>query len=217
MRERPGRSRERRLTRASCRLAAAWAAAVAHNALAAEAAAVPDPAAYCANLLRVTDIAGTSGKFTFIAGKEREGDFRETTMSLAGWRECLVYGPRTYTCEFGRFATAAEAEQALAITARDVTACLGQQWAVDTSRSSSDYVLVQSARDAASMTLSTDAVGDSRPRGPPDPLRAGAPSTRADSRRCLRSDRFTGASARARGQQREAATAEDPTLPRYFF
>jgi len=74
----------------------------------------------------------------------------------------LLYGPRTYACEFGHFATSAEAEKALARNAKDVTTCLGQEWAVDESRSSPDYVLVQSERDAASMTLSTDAVSDSR-------------------------------------------------------
>src|SRR5215470_14908968 len=126
------------LTRTACCLAAAWAAAGAHGASAAEPSGVPDPAAYCENLLRVTDIAATGGKFTLIAGKEREGDFRETTVPLAGWRDCMVYGPRTYTCEFGRFATAAEAERALAINAKDVTSCLGPEWTVDASRSSPD-------------------------------------------------------------------------------
>jgi hypothetical protein len=153
--------KRRSCTRAARLLIVGWAAAAA-DAPAAEPSGVPDPAAYCENLLRLTDIAATSGKFSFVAGQEQEGSFRATTMPLAGWRNCLLYGPRTYTCEFGRFATVAEARHALAVNARDVTTCLGQDWAIDASRSSSDYVLVQSERDGVSMTLSTDTVGDNQ-------------------------------------------------------
>jgi hypothetical protein len=138
-------------------LAVALGADAGHAAFGDTHSAIPDPAAYCDDLLRVTDLAATSGKLTFIAGKAREGSFLDTTLPLAGWSDCSLYGPRTYICEFGAFATAVEAEKALDQSVKDVKACLGHDWAEDTSRSSPDYVQLHSERDAVSLTLSTDA------------------------------------------------------------
>jgi len=118
---------------------------------------LPKAAAYCADLLRVTDIAATTHKFAVIAGKAREGNFLDTSLPLAGWKDCALYGIRTYTCDSPGFATATGAQSALAGLVNDVTACLGEGWAADKSRSSRDYVVVQNAESTLSMTLSTDA------------------------------------------------------------
>jgi len=114
-------------------------------------------AAYCADLQRLIELAPTKNKFGFIAGPPREGNFLATTLPLAGWRDCSLYGSRTYTCDSPTFGTSNEAERALAAFVADVKRCLGDGWIEDGSRSSSAYVVVQNAQDAASITLSTDA------------------------------------------------------------
>ena len=119
-------------------------------------------AAYCPDLLRLTDLAATKNKFAYIAGPPREGNFRDTTMPLAGWHDCSVYGSRTYTCNSLAFATAEEAEKALAATVVEVTDCLGDDWSKDESRSSPVYVVVRNGRDPVSITLSTDTADSGR-------------------------------------------------------
>src|SRR3977135_3796185 len=93
--------RGRAITGSACLLAVALGADAGRAALGDKLSAVPDPAAYCDDLLRGTDLAATSGKLTFIAGKARDGSFLDTTLPLAGWSDCSLYGPRTYICEFG--------------------------------------------------------------------------------------------------------------------
>jgi hypothetical protein len=113
-------------------------------------------AAYCADLRRVTELAATRKKLAVIAGEPREGSYLATTLPLAGWRDCSLYGSRTYTCDSQVFATSDEAGRALAALVEDVKSCLGEAWIEDKSRSSPVYVVVQNAQDAASITLSTD-------------------------------------------------------------
>jgi hypothetical protein len=113
-------------------------------------------AVWCPDLKRLTDLAATKDKFSYIAGRPREGNFRDTSLPLPGWRDCSLYGSRTYTCDSQAFASADAAEKALAGIVQDVSACLGDEWVEDKSRSSSVYVALQSAQGAASMTLSTD-------------------------------------------------------------
>ncbi len=115
---------------------------------------------YCADLKRLIDLAGTKQKFGCVAGRPREGNFRDTTMPLAGWRDCSLYGSRTYTCDSEVFATAGEANKALAAIVNGVKDCLGEEWAKDESRSSAVYVVVRNEHDAVSMTLSTDVTGE---------------------------------------------------------
>ena len=55
--------------------------------------------AWCPDLKRVVDLTVTKDKFAYVAGRPREGDFRDTTMPLAGWRDCSLYRTRTYLCE----------------------------------------------------------------------------------------------------------------------
>lgn len=113
-------------------------------------------AAYCPDLARVTDLAGTKNKFAYIAGPPREGNFRDTTMPLAGWHDCSLYGSRTYTCDSQSFTTAQQAAKVLAAVVDEVIDCLGRDWTKDESRSSPGYVVVRDERGPVSMTLSTD-------------------------------------------------------------
>ena len=113
-------------------------------------------AAYCPDLKRVVALAATQEKFASIAGQPREGNFRDTTVPLTDWRDCSLYGLRSYTCDSRAFATADAAEKALAGIVDEMRNCLGDGWIEDKSRSSSVYVVLQNAQIAASMTLSTD-------------------------------------------------------------
>ena len=112
--------------------------------------------AWCPDLKRLIDLTVTKEKFAYVAGAPREGDFRDTTMPLADWRDCALYGTRTYLCESQVFKTAGDAETALATFVKDVEECLGESWSKDESRSSSDYAVLHSAQDPAAMTLGTD-------------------------------------------------------------
>lgn len=113
--------------------------------------------AWCPDLARLVDLAATN-KLAYIAGPPREGSFRDTSIRLAGWRDCSLYGARTYTCELQGFETSGQAETALASFVTAAIACLGEAWSRDDSRSSPVYVVVRSRRDPVSMTLSTDQI-----------------------------------------------------------
>jgi hypothetical protein len=115
--------------------------------------------AWCPDLTRVTDVAATN-RLAAIAGPPRQGSFRDTTLPLAGWRDCSLYGARTYTCDSPAVATANDAENTLATLVAEVTDCLGAGWSRDESRSSPVYVVVRSERDGVSMTLNTDQADD---------------------------------------------------------
>jgi hypothetical protein len=116
-------------------------------------------AAWCPDLGRAADLAATN-KLAFIAGPPREGSFRDATLPLAGWRDCSLYGTRTYTCDTRAFTTDEQAETALAALVTEVKQCLGDAWRKDDSRSSPGYVVLRNDGDAVSMTLSTDTRGD---------------------------------------------------------
>jgi len=113
-------------------------------------------AAYCPDLKRVTALAATKDKFASIAGQPREGNFRDTSLPLTGWRDCTLYGSRSYTCDSQPLQTSDEAKKALASIVDEIGSCLGAGWIEDKSRSSSVYVVLENAESAASMTLSTD-------------------------------------------------------------
>ena len=113
-------------------------------------------AAYCPDLKRVVALAATRDKFAAIAGQPREGNFLDTTLPLPDWQNCSLHGSRSYTCDSRPATTPEEAEKALAGLVSDIKGCLGESWIEDRSRSSSVYVVLQSAPIAASMTLSTD-------------------------------------------------------------
>lgn len=115
-----------------------------------------EPNAYCPELKRVVALAATTDKFASIAGRPREGNFRDTSLQLTNWRDCSLYGSRSYTCDSQPLQTSDEAEKALATIVGDIGSCLGAGWIEDKSRSSSVYVVLQNAESATSITLSTD-------------------------------------------------------------
>ncbi len=112
--------------------------------------------AWCPDLKRLVDLTVSKEKFAYVAGAPREGDFRDTIMPLAGWRDCGLYGTRTYLCESHGLKTAEEAEKALATLVTEIEECLGEDWSKDESRSSSVYAVLHSTHDPAAMTLGAD-------------------------------------------------------------
>jgi hypothetical protein len=115
-----------------------------------------DGAAYCPDLKRLAALAATKDRFTGIAGRPREGNFVETTLPLAGWSNCAIYGRRSYTCDSDKVATAAAAEKRQAAILKEIKECLGKDWSEVEDRSSSNYVVLHDAGSATSITLSTD-------------------------------------------------------------
>src|SRR6202023_2259743 len=58
------------------------------------------PAApYRFSLTRVVDLAMTKERFASIAGRPRQGSYVGTSLVLAGWKDCSLYGAATYTCD----------------------------------------------------------------------------------------------------------------------
>lgn len=119
-----------------------------------------DAAPYCDDLRRVLAFALTKQRFSAIAGKPRDGDFRDTQVRLAGWRDCSVYGTRTYTCDYRKLDSAAEAAKTQIAVINEIRTCLGERWAQDHDRSSGDYAVLRSSDVPVSLTISTSA--DSR-------------------------------------------------------
>jgi hypothetical protein len=115
-----------------------------------------DGAAYCPDLKRLAALAATKDRFAGIAGRPREGNFIETTLPLAGWRNCAIYGLRSYTCDSDKVATAAAAEKRQAAILKEIKECLGKDWSEVEDRSSSNYVVLHDAGSPTSITLSTD-------------------------------------------------------------
>ena len=69
---------------------------------------------YCFDLSRVVDLAMTKERFASIASRPRQGSFQNTSLVLAGWKDCSLYGAATYTCDSSEMDTAEEAEKARA-------------------------------------------------------------------------------------------------------
>ncbi len=112
--------------------------------------------AYCSDLKRVVALASTKDRFSSITGKAREGNFMDTSLPLTGWKDCSLYGPRTYTCDSQGIATSEQAEKAQAGVLKEIQACLGDTWTEAKDRSSPSYVVLHSSRAPLSITLSTD-------------------------------------------------------------
>src|SRR5262249_42464658 len=111
---------------------------------------------YCFDLSRVVDLAITKEKFASIAGRPRQGSYVGTSLVLAGWKGCSLYGAATYTCDSPQMDTAEEAEKARAAILDQVKACLGAGWAEAAERSSPNYVVLHDAVRPVAITLSTD-------------------------------------------------------------
>jgi hypothetical protein len=119
--------------------------------------AAQDASAYCSDLQQIVSLAMTKGRFSDIAGKPQQGDFHDTSLPLAGWRNCSLYGTSTYTCDSVEVDTAEQAEAAQAAILQQVKACLGQGWSEADGRSSPSHVVLHSALRPVSITLSMDA------------------------------------------------------------
>ena len=124
--------------------------------------AATDAAAYCFDLKRVAALAATRERFASIAGKPREGNFLETTLPLAGWRDRALYGAATYTCDSLEHGSADEAERAQVGLAQQIKSCLGEGWALAPERSSASYVVLHDVMRPLSITLSTDETTDKK-------------------------------------------------------
>jgi hypothetical protein len=124
--------------------------------------AQPQAPHYCFDLSRVVDLAVTKERFASIAGRPRPGDFRDTKLALAGWKNCSLYGAATYTCDSAEMDTAEQADAARRDLLDDVKSCLGAGWAEATERSSPSYVVLQNAARPVSITLSTDQTDSKR-------------------------------------------------------
>ena len=111
--------------------------------------------AYCPDLRRVVTLALTKEKFGAIAGKPRHGDFFDTLLPLAGWKECSLYGTRTYTCDSRDLASVEEAAKLQVELLDEMKSCLGEGWAEDADRSSSAYAVLRTSRIPVAMTVST--------------------------------------------------------------
>ena len=116
-------------------------------------------APYCPELQRVIMLALAKERFAAIAGKPRHGDFQDTTLPLSGWKDCSLYGTRTYTCDFRDAGSAEEIAKNQAAIVDEIKSCLEESWAEDADRSSSTYVVLRSKRAPVSMTVSSGANG----------------------------------------------------------
>ncbi|TMJ87760.1 MAG: hypothetical protein E6G76_12170 [Alphaproteobacteria bacterium] len=117
---------------------------------------------YCFDLSRVVDLAVTKERFASIAGRPRPGDFRDTRLVLAGWKDCSLYGAATYTCDSAEMDTAEQADEARRDLLDEVKSCVGAGWAEAAERSSPNYVVLQNAARPVSITLSTDQTDSKR-------------------------------------------------------
>ena len=116
----------------------------------------PQAPPYCFDLSRLVDLAVTKERFTSIAGRARQGDFRSTSLVLPDWKDCSLYGAATYTCDSAEIESAAEAEKARVATLDQVKSCLGAGWTEAAERSSPNYVVLHNAARPVAITLSTD-------------------------------------------------------------
>jgi hypothetical protein len=115
-----------------------------------------DAASYCADLKRVAALALAGDRFASIAGKPREGNFRDTTLPLTGWKDCSLYGAGMYTCDSQELTTAEEAEKTQARIVDQILSCFAGTWLEIKDRSSPSYAVLHPTRGSASITLSLD-------------------------------------------------------------
>ena len=115
-------------------------------------AAVP----YCENLKDVILLAASRDKFASIAAKPRDGNFSDTSLPLPGWKDCSVYGSRTYACDNEDFGPAEEAGKVQAKIVQEIRTCLNDTWAEDKNRSSPGFVVLNHPIGFVTMTVSTD-------------------------------------------------------------
>jgi hypothetical protein len=84
----------------------------------------------------------------------------DTSLALAGWKDCSLYGAGTYTCDSAEFDRAEDVEPAQAEILQQIKACLGEGWSEAADRSSPGYVVLHASRQPVSITLSWDQTDD---------------------------------------------------------
>jgi hypothetical protein len=112
--------------------------------------------AWCPALRDVAALVHVKERFASIIGRQREGNFSDTTLPLPGWADCSFYGTRTYACDSRPLASAADTSLAFAKTLGGVKGCLRDGWAEDESRASAGYAVIRDDRQVASITINTD-------------------------------------------------------------
>ncbi len=148
---------KRKLAMIAVALASLPAAALAQNAR-------PQTPPYCFDLSRIVDLAVTKERFASIAGRPRQGDFRDASVVLPDWKDCSLYGAATYTCDSAEMDSAEAAEKARSAILRQVKSailrqvksCLGAGWSEAAERSNPSYVVLHNAARPVSITVSTD-------------------------------------------------------------
>ena len=140
---------KRKLAMIAVALASLPAAALAQNARS-------QTPPYCFDLSRIVDLAVTKERFASIAGRPRQGDFRDASVLLPDWKDCSLYGAATYTCDSAEMDSAEAAEKARSVTLGQVKSCLGAGWSEAAERSNPSYVVLHNAARPVSITMSTD-------------------------------------------------------------
>jgi hypothetical protein len=128
--------------------------------IAAAQGAAPEAPPYCSELQRIATLAATKERFASIAGKPREGNFLDTSLTLTGWSNCALYGSATYTCDSRELNSAQHAEQAQSDVLQEIKSCLGEGWVIAPERASPSYVVLHDVMRPISITLSTDETAD---------------------------------------------------------
>ncbi len=111
---------------------------------------------YCFDLSRIVDLAVTKERFASIAGRPRQGDFRDASVVLPDWKDCSLYGAATYSCDSAEMESAEATAKARSEILRQVKSCLGAGWSEARDRSNPSYVVLNNAARPVSITVSTD-------------------------------------------------------------
>ena len=117
--------------------------------------AAPQPVPYCADLKHIANLAMTRERFSSIVGKPRQGNFRDTSKPLTGWKDCAFYGTNAYTCDSHGFASEVAAALAQKNMVQQILSCL-ETWTEAKEQSSSTYIALHPKLGPASITLSLD-------------------------------------------------------------
>ena len=123
-------------------------------------AGASEPAAYCADLKHIANLAMTRERLSSIIGKPREGNFRDTSLPLKGWNDCSFYGAATYTCDSRRLKSEEMAAKAQEAIARQIIACLDTWDVAQEQSSSANFIVLHPRLGPASITLNLDQSND---------------------------------------------------------
>ena len=92
-------------------------------------------------------------RFAPIVGQPRNGNYRETKLSLSGWMNCAFYGANTYTCDTTELPSRNEAVKAQQRIAQEILACFAGTWAEASEQMGPDFVVLHPKLGPASITL----------------------------------------------------------------